>query len=134
MVVEFLPAVAHAAIEAILAAQVVVEDVVLLLPVEAADGLVVVDRGVASVVLEVVRVYAESLVVLGQIEGAEHRLVVEHVKVFIVLVVVDELDADLIFAVRKGAVVPILAAADTAREVGTELLLVGLELVELLYA
>lgn len=101
MVLLFLPAVAHIAVEAPFAATAVVSngDVVLGLPVVARDGLVAILVGPPPVVLPVVRVDALGRVVFGQVVRAEPCLVEEHVKIFIFRVVVDEGGEDFFLVV-----------------------------------
>lgn len=134
VVLQLLPAVAVLAGKLVLAPVAVVDDVVVGLPVRAGNRVIEIDVRLSPVVLPVMRVDAEGLIVLRQIEGAPNGFEVEHVEVIVVLEVVDQLDDDIVFAVREAAVSAIVAVLDVVRVVGAELSLVLIRLVELLHS
>ena len=72
-------------------------------PVDTGEGLIRIDRGVTTVILPIMSVYALVFLVLSQVQNTELSLVVEHVEVLILNVVVDQFGEDLLLAVSIGA-------------------------------
>lgn len=73
------------------------------IPVDTGEGFIRIDRGVATVILPIMSVYALVFLVLSQVQNTELSLVVEHVEVLILNVVVDQFGEDLLLAVSIGA-------------------------------
>ena len=71
---------------------------------------------------------------LSEVEGTKLSFVVKHIKIFVILVVVNQLYSDFIFTVRKRTVFSILTLFNVGREVRTKLFLICLILVKLLNA
>lgn len=69
------------------------------IPVDTGERFIRIDRGVATVILPIMSVYALVFFVLSQVQNTELSLVVEHVKVLILNVVVDQFGEDLLLAV-----------------------------------
>jgi len=95
--------------------------------------------GCSSVVLPVVGIYTQGFVMFSEVQRAENGFVVKsaylqrlHVKVIIVLVIVDKLSVDLSLTVRKRAEVAILAQLNIVGIVSAELDLILVGAVELL--
>ena len=72
-------------------------------PVDTGEGFIRIDRGVTTVILPVMSVYALVFLVLSQVQNTELSLVVEHIEILILNVVVDQFGEDLLLAVSIGA-------------------------------
>ena len=102
----------------------------LCLPILTQDGLVAVVEGLAPQVLPIVRVHALLFVVLVW-ERAPRCLEVEHVEVRVLVHAVQQIDGQLILAVREGAEhAAVLASVEVIWIALTELGLVLLRVIE----
>lgn len=125
-----LPTVALGAIEGLRTAALVVQDYLVILPSFAWGVIIHVFVGASAEILPIVGIDAQSLVMLREVEWTPDCLVVEHVEVVVEVVVVDQVDYDLMFAMREGTVVKVFAVVGVVREKGTELGLVFVRVVE----
>lgn len=81
----------------------IIIDHLLGVPVDTGEWLIRIDRGVTTVILPVMSVYALVFLVLSQVQNTELSLVVEHVEILILNVVVDQFGEDLLLAVSIRA-------------------------------
>ena len=118
------------AIEGLRAATLVVQDYLVILPSFAWRVIIHVFVGASTEVLPIVGIDTERLVVLREVERTPDCLVVEHVEVVVEVIVMDQIDYDLMLAMREGTVVKVFAVVGVVREKGTELALVFVGVVE----
>lgn len=131
MVLQFLPAVAVAAVQAVPAGVFVVHYFVLGIPRPALLRPVRIQVGLAAEVLPVVCENTAFSLVVSLLVGAPNCFEMEAVEVGVSLEPVNEVNRDLVFVVGKGAKVAILAHLGPARVTAAELGFVHLWVVKL---
>lgn len=77
---------------------------------------------------------AKSPVMLNEVEGAPNRLEDEHEEIFVIFVIVYEINDDIAFRVCKGAVNPVIALIKISWVKGTKLGFVFLGTVKLFHS
>lgn len=125
---------AFPAIEAIIAALIVVTDKIFRLPVGTRFRVVAIHIRPPPEVLPVVGIHTECLVVTGEVERTPYSLVVKDVEVGIVNVVVNEVGVYFVFCMSKRAKIAIIAFNALVEKACAELGLVLIFTVQLLYS
>lgn len=118
------------AIEGLRTATLVVQDYLVILPSFTWGVIIHVFVGASAEVLPIVCIDTERFVVLREVERTPDCLIVEHVEVVVEVIVMDQVDHDLMLAMREGTVVKVFAVVGVVREKGTELGLVFVWVVE----
>ena len=101
MILLLLPSVTFLAEEAIGAPVFIVYYEFCCFPVRARMGFILRDIRFSSIILPIMRVNTESLIMLSQIERAPDSLEIKHVKIIIILQIVNQLYHNIVLKMSK---------------------------------